>query len=268
MKSMVVLGGTGFLGRQICAAALRSGWKVTSLSKSGTPPTNGSIPISELSQIRWRKADAFEPSSYTEHLEGADAVVHTMGTIFGNTEYKNVINGGLSPSKLCDLVKMVAPKGYENPMRRGEKGANEQDAFERLNRESAVLLAKEFARVSEFRRPFVYISAADWNPVADRRYIQSKREAEKDIEAIANLRPVIIRPGFMYNEKDTSSVRHFVGMAMKTAGTVGDVSGLKCLSNPALPVDKVAKSVVEAAEDATIEGIIELEALQKYASLI
>jgi nucleoside-diphosphate-sugar epimerase len=32
VKKLVVLGGTGFVGRRICARALQAGWRVTSLS--------------------------------------------------------------------------------------------------------------------------------------------------------------------------------------------------------------------------------------------
>lgn len=273
MKHLVVFGGTGFLGRHIVNAALKAQWKVTSVSKSGGPVLN--------KDATYYSADVFEPPSYEAILSDADAVVHSMGTIFENTAYKKVLNGGL-----CSLPEAIPSvlssfKGH-NPMKNrdpsdggasGEQSQQAQQAqsFERLNRDSAIVLAKEFAKVAKKTSPFVYISAEDWNPLVDRRYILTKRQAEVELASQSSLRPVFVRPGFMYDASGTSALRNHIGCAANAVGHLGSLGaslfGSSVNFNPAISVQVVANAVVESLADDSIDGVISLEALQKYSTL-
>uniref|UniRef100_A0A060TF62 ARAD1D13310p n=1 Tax=Blastobotrys adeninivorans TaxID=409370 RepID=A0A060TF62_BLAAD len=268
MKHLVVFGGTGFLGRHIVNAALKAQWKVTSVSKSGAPVLNR--------DATYYSADVFEPPSYEAILSEADAVVHSMGTIFENTAYKKVLNGGLCslPEAIPSLLSSF--KGH-NPMKNrdpsdADSGASDQSqSFERLNRDSAIILAKEFAKVAKKTSPFVYISAEDWNPLVDRRYILTKRQAEMELASQPSLRPVFVRPGFMYDSSGTSALRNHVGCAANAVGHLGSLGaslfGSSVNFNPAIPVQVVANAVVESLSDDSIDGVVSLEALQKYATM-
>jgi len=57
---MLVLGGGGFAGREVCKNAVAQGYTVTSLTRRGTNPE----PSCELlSQVDWRAGDALDAST-------------------------------------------------------------------------------------------------------------------------------------------------------------------------------------------------------------
>jgi len=70
-STIVVAGGTGFLGRHISRALADGGHRVIVLGRD--PKKVDSIP--ELSGLEARRGDVTDPSSLTGALEGADAVV-------------------------------------------------------------------------------------------------------------------------------------------------------------------------------------------------
>lgn len=77
MSRILVIGGNGFVGREICRLAVESGHEVQSLSRSGRPA------ISEpwVKEIDWIAANLFEPHQWRDQLVGCDAVIHTVGII-------------------------------------------------------------------------------------------------------------------------------------------------------------------------------------------
>lgn len=278
MKNLLVVGGTGFLGKHICAAALAAGWSVTSLSRSGRLKNIDGVPVSVISQINWKQANVFDPDSYKHELESSDAVVHTMGTIFASPTYKSIMD---KPVSVCDLVKTGARALYgSNPMDKSATSST-SDQFDRLNKQSAVGLATAFAAAhmassngstsvngsdttttTHTKLPFVYISADDWNPLVDRRYVGSKYEAETVLSMIPTLRSVFLRPGFMYNDQGPASV------SLRQAVRIGaGAAALLGLPNKTVSVQTVAQAAVEALDDSSIEGVVSLDALQKFASM-
>jgi nucleoside-diphosphate-sugar epimerase len=94
--SVLVLGGNGFVGSAVCAAAVGAGMRVSSLSRSGRPGWYEKLAEGEredhwASQVEWKSGDVFEPASLTAAMAGdddapVDAVVSTIGA-FGNTEF-------------------------------------------------------------------------------------------------------------------------------------------------------------------------------------
>jgi uncharacterized protein YbjT (DUF2867 family) len=76
---ILVTGGNGFIGRQVCRLAVQAGHEVTSVARSGPPdPEHRGEWAAEVS---WVAADVFAPHEYREHLVGVDAVVHSIGVI-------------------------------------------------------------------------------------------------------------------------------------------------------------------------------------------
>ena len=55
MARLLVLGGTGFVGLEVCRAAVRDGFSVTALSRRGKPSC---ALDSELAKVQWIACDA------------------------------------------------------------------------------------------------------------------------------------------------------------------------------------------------------------------
>ena len=78
MAKIVVLGGNGFIGSEVCRIAVNEGHEVVGLSRSGRPEE-----LSEdwLDEVDWVQASVLEPETWREHLQGADAVIHCIGIL-------------------------------------------------------------------------------------------------------------------------------------------------------------------------------------------
>jgi hypothetical protein len=55
------------------------------------------------------------PSSYTHHLDGADAVIHTMGILL-EADYKGVVQGRESPIAGLQRAFSKTKAGTQNPL--------------------------------------------------------------------------------------------------------------------------------------------------------
>lgn len=56
-----------------------------------------------------------DPSSYAQHLEGADAVVHSMGILL-EADYKGVVSGRESPISGLKRAFSATKQGTQNPL--------------------------------------------------------------------------------------------------------------------------------------------------------
>ena len=77
MDTLLVVGGSGFIGRAICRFAVREGHDVRSVSRGGRPETDA--PWAD--EVSWTSADLFRPDAWRGRLDGVDAVVHSVGVI-------------------------------------------------------------------------------------------------------------------------------------------------------------------------------------------
>ncbi|SNX87480.1 uncharacterized protein MEPE_06190 [Melanopsichium pennsylvanicum] len=217
--TLLVVGGAGFLGSAISKAALAKGWRVLSISPSGTPyhtPAGHRPAWSSSPNIEWHAADALDPSTYAHLVDRATAAVHTVGILL-ESDYKSS-----SASPLRNAIVGVA-KGWglrlphsgddSNPLRDSKypQGADSlaqssrtafNFSYEHMNRDSAIAVAHTFLSSLRHRSfhppqasssvtlsdpaPFIYISAEDlFRPVVDARYIKTKRQAESAIARLA-----------------------------------------------------------------------------------
>lgn len=144
-----------------------------------------------------------------------------------------------------------------------------QLTYEMMNRDSAILLAKEADKAGV--KVFGYVSAAAGAPVLPSRYVSTKREAEAVVaREFPGMRGVFFRPPFMYDK--SRGVTMGVA-AMATAGSM--VNGLTggmlggffgaAVTKP-LKVDLVADAVVEALADEGVKGPVEVPQLEELAS--
>jgi hypothetical protein len=127
------------------------------------------------------------------------AVVHTLGTLIEDQQYKQSIKEGNLPALLSTAFRNL---GTKNPL--ADVGKNNSSSYEVMNRDSALRVCETFLSTpvpSNLERPraFVYVSAEDiFRPWISEKYIEMKREAESRIdEMISNdmrCRSVHIRP--------------------------------------------------------------------------
>ena len=76
---LLVIGGNGFVGSEVCRRAVEKGFDVTSLSRRGVcPDPNDEL----LSQVNWQAGNALEKATVTKYVNDADAVVHAIGLLF------------------------------------------------------------------------------------------------------------------------------------------------------------------------------------------
>ncbi|KAH7065666.1 hypothetical protein BKA63DRAFT_524376 [Paraphoma chrysanthemicola] len=276
-KKLVVCGGNGFLGSRICRAAAHRGWSVISVSRSGTPHwssvSSSPNPPEWSESVSWQKGDVLDPSSYTQHLEGADAVIHSMGILL-EADYKGVVSGRESPIKGLQRAFSSTKAGTQNPLeRKGERlkpmEKDGQLTYEVMNRDTAVSIAQE---ASSRKVPtFLYISAAAGTPILPARYITTKREAESIISTtFPNMRTIFVRAPFLYDSSRTftlpiaaaggisSMVNSAVGGRLTWLMGAGGIKPLKA--------DLVGEAVVEALEDEDVRGPVEVPEIEKLGN--
>ena len=75
---LLVAGGTGFVGREICREAVNRGWSVTSLSRRGSNPEPGSA----LDSVEYVAGDAGDATLLAKLVENSDAAAHSVGALF------------------------------------------------------------------------------------------------------------------------------------------------------------------------------------------
>ncbi|MBU6428952.1 MAG: NAD(P)H-binding protein [Cyanobacteria bacterium REEB65] len=74
---IMVIGGNGFIGREICRIAAQAGHRVLALSRSGPPADL----LPGFPEVEWIRGDVFEPQGWREHLASCEAVIHSLGAI-------------------------------------------------------------------------------------------------------------------------------------------------------------------------------------------
>ncbi|GLB07939.1 hypothetical protein AtubIFM57258_003307 [Aspergillus tubingensis] len=276
-KRVVVAGGNGFLGSRICKSAVARGWEVTSLSRSGEPrwdTVTGSLNRpSWASSVEWAKADMLKPDIYKPFLNGANAVVHSMGILL-EADYKGVVQG--REPILSGLQKAFAASkpGSQDPLQRREgeplqvKERNGQFTYELMNRDSAVALAQE--TLNEHVPTFLYISAASGAPVLPSRYITTKREAESIIAAkLPELRSVFVRAPFMYDESRKFTLPIALGgfVGSQVNALLGNrLDFLGSMVTKPFQVDTVGEAVMEALDDESVRGALGVEKIEALAT--
>ncbi|OYR71568.1 NAD-dependent epimerase/dehydratase family protein [Halorubrum ezzemoulense] len=77
MSTLLVVGGSGFIGRGVCRFAVRDGHEVRSVSRGGRPD----LAADWVDDVSWTSADLFRPNAWRDRLDGVDAVVHAVGTL-------------------------------------------------------------------------------------------------------------------------------------------------------------------------------------------
>lgn len=238
MKRVLVLGGTGFVGRALCREAVRRGWAVTSLSRRGTPANVAQDGL--LSRVEWKSGDALDPTTYDGLLSShPDYIIHSIGTLFES-------------NPLYNLYKSQ-PVDYSA-------------SYRALIRDTAEMAAEAVERNKVKLQGFGYISAARYGVLGSTllpQYMAMKGEAEEILLSKNSFRTVIARPGFMYGSDRWMTLPLSLGTMAMTLFTAG-------LFPKPLCVDIVARAVLNElahSDPSTTEArILEVPDLSEVAS--
>ncbi|KAJ6596954.1 mitochondrial protein [Mycena vulgaris] len=292
MSKLVVVGGNGFIGSAICRSALVQGLQVTSVSSSGRPyqTPKGHTPA-WTARVDWQQGDALRPETLARHLDGAAAVVHTLGILLEDPTYKRAVRDADAPALLRALV------GGRNPLQ-----SPAGPTYEAMNRDSALRVCEAFlastppADAPGSARPFVFLSAADiFRPWVPARYIETKRAAERGLDALLAAAPerfrgVYLRPGLVYHAHQRplstpaaalfdlsaglharlpAAVRSPLRAALAQLPPVSGetpsalVSVANALTTPPMHVDHVGAAAVRACVDAEVRGVLEVRQMRE-----
>lgn len=255
-KKLLVLGGNGFVGREVCRLAVARGYQVTSLSRRGENPE----PKDELlAQVLWVKGNAADTETYTlKDLVGqSDAVVHAIGLLFdvnsGLTNLNLVVSGSKS--------KPDADSTYDTVTRK--------TAFNVIN-----AVREKFRLPFSRPTPVMFVSAAEagWPdvtlgpqvenvaPAWLKEYLVAKRAVEAEISSSPDqIRPVIFRPSLIW------SWTKFDVLPVIPVFNLASAVGVPFVDKT-VTVTTLARAIIAGLEDDSLSGVQrfgEMEKLEK-----
>lgn len=171
-KIVTVFGGTGFIGRRIIKKLLEQTPNIKIYSISNNP---GYHHLDQDKRTEYLKGNALQPEQFKDILEKSDAIVHSIGKLLTNNQEYMKIN-------------------YETCIRIAEVANN-----------------NNYHNNDNLKKIFVYISAERGLSfplnIPFSGYIESKRKAEKElISRFKNIKPIILRPGMVYDAKERASL--------------------------------------------------------------
>ncbi|CAK9057400.1 Alkylated DNA repair protein alkB homolog 8 (Probable alpha-ketoglutarate-dependent dioxygenase ABH8) (S-adenosyl-L-methionine-dependent tRNA methyltransferase ABH8) (tRNA (carboxymethyluridine(34)-5-O)-methyltransferase ABH8) [Durusdinium trenchii] len=192
-RRLLVLGGNGFVGREVCRLAVQRGFKVTSLSRRGENPEPGN---EQLDQVNWVQGNAVDAGTVSNLVGEADAVVHAIGLLFD-------ANSGLTNLNLIVSGSKSTP--------------DDTSTYDRITRQTAFNVIN--AIKGKLRLPFapptpmMFVSAAEagWPDVTLgeqvenvapqwlKEYLVAKRAVEAELRSSDAIRAAMFRPSLIWS---------------------------------------------------------------------
>eukprot|EP00854_Cymbomonas_tetramitiformis_P018428 gene18428-21987_t len=227
-KKIVVLGGTGFVGSQVCKQMVEKGATVVSVSKRGVAPSGSGA---WAGSVQFEAADLLAPSvDLSAILKDAVAVVSCIGVIGGSDE------------------ELVAGNGTANEVAVAQAKAAGVSQFVYISVSSGTMDAVD--------------------GIALKGYFEGKRRAEAAVATAFPNNAAIIKPGFIYGSDSFGltppRVPHGYGdlventLSLPPFRAVAKIGGPIGLAlSPPVAVESVAGAVVEAIVDGINYGPFE-----------
>lgn len=247
-KRLLVLGGSGYVGQNVCHAAVKSGGfaAVHSLNRSGAPPPGASPDhlSSSLSQVEWIAGDVFDRVAREDAISEADAVVSCVGA-FGTNKFMQRICGDAT----IEAIRTAKEKG--------------------VSKFGFVSSAQAYKGSAGMKLP----------PKAPMHgYYHGKHRAEKELMRLYPGGHVILRPGFIYGPRAVGGrvlPLQYVGGPINVVGTqLGPISNLiQCIPfvgkecSSMVPVESVGAAMMKSLEDVEVgeRGVVlDAEAIRAH----
>lgn len=245
-KKLLVIGGNGFVGREVCKYAVRSGaFSVTSLSRRGECPGQYE---EELSQVEWCAGNALDKGTVAKYVGQADAVVHCIGLLFD-------VNSGI------DFLNTFTSASQSKP--------DEESTYDNITRKTALAVIEAMrskAMLSSLlgsKTPIAFVSCAEagwpdvpFGPQVDesapdwlKRYLVAKRAVEAELgRSTDKIRPVIIRPSLIWNWAKLDV------LPVIPVFNIANALGIPFVDKT-VRVEDVGRSIVAGLLDDTVSGV-------------
>jgi nucleoside-diphosphate-sugar epimerase len=282
--TILVLGGTGYLGQNVCIEAIKNGYSVVSLSRRGLPSLDDdSSTTTTMSEddkrllsptsgfVDYRQGDARQKASITNILQDTSisqqqqqqhqfvGIVHCIGLLFDDASGLGSYNILVSGSKSVP------------------DSDSTYDTITRITAFNAIDAAIEYAKQSSSSSvsssfPFCFTSAAEagWPqmtggpfiesimPEFIGRYMIAKRAVEDKLmnESQPTLRPIIVRPSLIYSPKTIAS------LPPVAAFTIANAIGVPFVDRP-VTVTSLSKAIIRSIGDDSIVGVQRYKEIDK-----
>ena len=100
-KKVLVLGGNGFIGTNICLTLVRKGYETYSFDRV--------FPMINIEGVQYEEGDFFDDATLERIVEGKDVIIHAISTINpgnSNTDYmRGYTKDFVQSVKLCELAR-------------------------------------------------------------------------------------------------------------------------------------------------------------------
>ena len=262
-KNVVVFGGTGYVGSQVCERLINKGYEVTGVSRRGTNPKPGKSDA--LDQVNWVSGDATNPSDVQKYVDNADAVVHAVGLLFDVESGLQGLNTIVSGSK---SVPDPEASTYDNITRKTM--FNVIDAVEKKSKNPLNIIKGN----GSAKTPVAFVSCAEsgWPDVQFgdfveeklapewlQKYLIAKRQVESRLTGSSSLRPVIVRPSLIWSW-DKLDVLPIIPV-FNIANAVGVP-----FVDKTVRVETLADAIVAGIEDESVSGVQRYMQMEELAT--
>lgn len=262
---LLVVGGNGYAGREICRNAVSAGFKVTSLSRRGQNPLPND-PL--LTEVEWTAGNALDQATINAAVGKADAVVHAIGLLFDAQSGLAPLNNVVSGSKAA-----VDP---------------EESTYDNITRRTALNILRALkSKVSlppalgGTPTPFVFVSCAEagwvngWTegvrfgetvdaaaPEWLQRYLAAKRAVEAELQSSAGqVRPIVLRPSLIWSWDKLDVLPAIPIFNLASAIGVPFV-------DKTVRVETLGKAAVSGLLDPSVSGVQRVERMEELASAL
>lgn len=254
-KSVVVFGGTGYVGSAVCSRLVKKGYSVTGVSRRGSNPKPGDT---DLDQVNWVGGDATDPSVVTNLVSNADGVVHAVGLLFdvesGLQNLSPIVSGSGSVPDDSSTYDAITKRTAFNVIEAVEKRS--KNPFQ-----ATIPLC--FVSCAEAGWPDVTLGPQVEEKLAPewlRRYLVAKRAVEGKLSGVPKgVRTVVYRPSLIWSW-DKLDVLPIIPV-FNIASAVGIP-----FVDKTVRVETLADAIVAGIEDESVQGVqryMQMEELAK-----
>mmetsp|Transcript_8032 Transcript_8032/g.8884 ORF Transcript_8032/g.8884 Transcript_8032/m.8884 type:complete len:295 (+) Transcript_8032:64-948(+) len=251
-SKVVVFGGTGYVGSQVCERLVEEGFDVTGVSRRGVNPR----PENDLlERVNWVSGDATNPKDVEQFVMDSDAVVHAVGLLFDVESGLEGLNTVVSGSK---SIPDPDASTYDNITRRTM--FNILDSIEKKVNGNPI--AKLMNGNKQFPLAFVSCAEAGWRdvPLGDKvddiapgwlkSYLKAKRAVESRMfeNSPESIRPIAMRPSLIWSW-DKLDVLPIIPVF-----NIACALGVPFIDKT-IRVEALADAIVQSIKDDTVSGV-------------